>query len=226
MQSFLAKCAAFGIVAGGFTLTGDVGRLVERGQRLLDARTVPSETPADPPTVADVAPDTARESVPAADPAVAAAPVAVAQSAGATSEALKPRNPLFDAPLGRAVAVPAPPAQGPDSIQVRQLAAGSRVFVWVRRQGAVGRGRSMDLLRLDLIDPNTGEALEHRHADMTHGSESTTVHAASRRIVITLDNRGRIAKNEMLRLAPLHGVNGLGAEETIGQVLALDVQGR
>ena len=84
----------------------------------------------------------------------------------------------------------------------------------------------MDLLRLDLIDPNTGEALEHRHADMTHGSESTTIHAASRRIVITLDNRGRIAKNEMLRLAPLHGVNGLGAEESIGQVLAIDVQGR
>jgi len=226
MQSFLAKCAAFGIVAGGFTLTGDVGRLVERGQRLLDARTVPSETPAEPPTVADVAPATASESVPAADPAVAAAPVAAAQPAGAASEALKPRNPLFDAPLGRAVAVPAPPAQGPDSVEIRQLAAGSRVLVWVRRQGAVGRGRSMDLLRLDLIDPNTGEALEHRHADMTHGSESTTVHVASRRIVITLDNRGRIAKNEMLRLAPLHGVNGIGVEESLGQVLAIDVQGR
>jgi len=226
MQSFLAKCAAFGIVAGGFTLTGDVGRLVERGQRLLDARTVPSETPAEPPTVADVAPATASESVPAADPAVTAVPVAAAQPAGAASEALKPRNPLFDAPLGRAVAVPAPPAQGPDSVEIRQLAAGSRVLVWVRRQGAVGRGRSMDLLRLDLIDPNTGEALEHRHADMTHGSESTTVHVASRRIVITLDNRGRIAKNEMLRLAPLHGVNGIGVEESLGQVLAIDVQGR
>ena len=47
MQSFLVKCAALGIVAGGFTLTGDVGRLADRGRRLLDARTVPSETPAD-----------------------------------------------------------------------------------------------------------------------------------------------------------------------------------
>ena len=42
MQSFLAKCPALGIVAGGFTLAGDVCRLEERGQRLVDARTVPS----------------------------------------------------------------------------------------------------------------------------------------------------------------------------------------
>ncbi len=223
MQSFLAKCAAVGIVAGGFTLTGDVGRLAERGQRLLDARTVPSESPAEPPTVAEVAPITAGESAPTAAPATA---VVAAQPAGAPPELLKPHIVLLDAPQGRTVAVPSPPAQGPDSIDLRQLAAGNRVLVWVRRQGAVGRGRSMDLLRLDLIDPNRGEALEHRHADMTHGSESTTVYATQRRVVITLDTHGRIAKETMLKLAPLHGVNGLGAEESIGQIIAIDVQGR
>jgi hypothetical protein len=223
MQSFLAKCAAVGIVAGGFTLTGDVGRLAERGQRLLDARTVPSESPAEPPTVAEVAQVTAGESAPTAAPATA---VVAAQPAGAPPELLKPHIVLLDAPQGRTVAVPSPPAQGPDSIDLRQLAAGNRVLVWVRRQGAVGRGRSMDLLRLDLIDPNRGEALEHRHADMTHGSESTTVYATQRRVVITLDTRGRIAKETMLKLAPLHGVNGLGAEESIGQIIAIDVQGR
>ncbi len=222
MQSFLAKCAAVGIVAGGFTLTGDVGRLAERGQRLLDARTVPSESPAEPPTVAEVAPVTAGESAPTAAPATA---VVVAQPAGAPPELLKPHIVLLDAPQGRTVAVPSPPAQGPDSIDLRQLAAGNRVLVWVRRQGAVARGRSMDLLRLDLIDPNRGEALEHRHADMTHGSEPTAVYATQRRVVITLDTRGRIAKGSMLRLAPLHGVNGLGSEESIGQIIAIDVQG-
>lgn len=222
MQSFLAKCAAVGIVAGGFTLTGDVGRLAERGQRLLDARTVPSESPAEPPTVAEVAQVTAGESAPTAAPATA---VVAAQPAGAPPELLKPHIVLLDAPQGRTVAVPSPPAQGPDSIDLRQLAAGNRVLVWVRRQGAVGRGRSMDLLRLDLIDPNRGEALEHRHADVTHGSESTTVYATQRRVVITLDTRGRIAKETMLKLAPLHGVNGLGAEESIGQIIAIDVQG-
>lgn len=84
----------------------------------------------------------------------------------------------------------------------------------------------MDLIALDLIDPNTGEALEHRHAAMTHGSNGTTVHAAPRRVVITRDATGRISKGTMLRLAPLHGVNGLGGEELIGTVLAVDAQGR
>ena len=84
----------------------------------------------------------------------------------------------------------------------------------------------MDLIALDLIDPNAGEALEHRHADLTHGGESTTVHAAPRRVVITLDSRGRLAKGAVLRLAPLHGVNGLGTEESLGEVLAIDVQMR
>ena len=65
MQSFLAKCAALGIVAGGFTLTGDVGRLVERGQRLLDAQTVPSETPpAEPPAAVAAAAAIAGDSSP------------------------------------------------------------------------------------------------------------------------------------------------------------------
>ena len=233
MQSFLAKCAALGIVAGGFTLTGDVGRLAERGQRLLDARTVPSETPAEPMTEGRAASAQATEarqtaaapvmpSQPAGQFAAAVPPVA---SAPASARTL-PSVPLLDAPIGRAVAIPSPPAKGPDSIDLRQVPAGSRVLVWVRRSGSPGRSRSTDLIALDLIDPNTGEALEHRHAAMTHGSEGTTVHAAPRRVVITRDATNRIAKGGMLRITPLHGVIGLGSEEAIGTVLALDVQGR
>jgi hypothetical protein len=134
--------------------------------------------------------------------------------------------PLLDAPVGRAVAVPPPPAKGPDSIDLRHVPAGSRVLVWVRRSGSTGRTRSTDLIALDLIDPNTGEALEHRHAAMTHGSEGTTVYAAPRRVVITRDASGRVAKGTLLRVTPLHGVIGLGSEETIGTVLAVDVQSR
>ena len=81
-------------------------------------------------------------------------------------------------------------------------------------------------MALDLIDPNTGEALEHRHAAMTHGSEGTPVHAAPRRVVITRDASGRLTKGAPLKVAPLHGVIGLGREETIGEVLAVDVQTR
>jgi hypothetical protein len=213
MQSFLAKCAALGIVAGGFTLTGDVGRLADRGRRLLDARTVPSETPADQATGADEAKIQAN-----------AAPQAAPAPAPARTPPSVPL--LLDAPIGRAVAIPPPPAKGPDSIDLRQVPAGSRVLVWVRRPGSTGRSRSTDLIALDLIDPNTGEALEHRHAAMTHGSEGTTVHAAPRRVVITRDAMNKIAKGAMLRIAPLHGVNGLGSEEAIGTVLAVEVQSR
>ena len=234
MQSFLAKCAALGIVAGGFTLTGDVGRLADRGQRLLDARTVPSETPThqatdghDATAQATAVPQAAPAPSAVAQPPVgvlaAAAPPAV--SAPAPARTL-PSVPLLDAPVGRAVAIPPPPAKGPDSIDLRQVPAGSRVLVWVRRSGAPGRSRSTDLIALDLIDPNTGEALEHRHAAMTHGSEGTTVHAAPRRVVITRDAANKIAKGAMLRIAPLHGVIGLGSEEAIGTVLAVEDQSR
>jgi hypothetical protein len=231
MQSFLAKCAALGIVAGGFTLTGDVGRLAERGQRLLDARTVPSETPAESVTNGhDATPQTAEAPRPA--PAVAS------QSAGQPASAAAPASPspaptrplpsvpLLDAPVGRTVAIPPPPTNGPDSVDLRQVPAGSRMLVWVRRPGSAVRSRSADLIALDLIDPNTGEALEHRHAAMTHGSEGTTVHAAPRRVVITRDATNRIAKGGMLRITPLHGVIGLGNEEAIGTVLAVEVQVR
>ena len=231
MQSFLAKCAALGIVAGGFTLTGDVGRLAERGQRLLDARTVPSETPAEPVTNGhDATPKTAEAPQPA--PAVASQsagrPASAAAPAPPTPDPTRalPSVPLLDAPVGRTVAIPPPPAKGPDRIDLRQVPAGSRVLVWVRRPGSTGRSRSADLIALDLIDPNTGEALEHRHAAMTHGSEGTPVHAAPRRVVITRDATHTIAKGGMLRIAPLHGVIGLGNEEAIGTVLAVKVQGR
>ena len=218
MQSFLAKCAALGIVAGGFTLTGDVGRLADRGRQLLDARTVPSETPTDQPTGGHEATIQAT-GVPQAAPTPAPTPTPAPAR-------ILPSVPLLDAPMGRAVAVPPPPAKGPDSIDLRQVPAGSRVLVWVRRPGSTGRSRSTDLIALDLIDPNTGEALEHRHAAMTHDSEGTTVHAAPRRVVITRDATNKIAKEAMLRIAPLHGVNGLGSEEAIGTVLALEVQSR
>jgi hypothetical protein len=231
MQSFLAKCAALGIVAGGFTLTGDVGRLADRGRRLLDARTVPSETPAAPTAdghdaIAPRATETPRTpSAPFAAPQAAVHPTTAAPPAASPARPM-PSVPLLDAPIGRAVAMPPPPAKGPDSIDLRHVPAGSRVLVWVRRPGPTSRSRSTDLIALDLIDPNTGEALEHRHAAMTHGSEGTTVHAAPRRVVITRDASGRIAKGTTLRIAPLHGVIGLGSEEAIGTVLAVDVQSR
>lgn len=197
MQSFLAKCAALGIVAGGFTLTGDLGRLADRGRRLLNARAVPSEMAVEPMSKAATASEPTRST---------------------------PPETRADAPVGRAVAVPAQPASGPDSIDLRQVTAGSRLLIWIRRPGA--SARSVDLVALDIIDPISGEALEHRHAALTvgaHETGATTVHAAPRRVVITRNAASCITKGSPLRIAPLHGVNGLGSEEYVGTILALSI---
>lgn len=45
MPNLLAKVAAVGILGGGFAITGDLAWLASRGNRLLGATTVPSETP-------------------------------------------------------------------------------------------------------------------------------------------------------------------------------------
>jgi hypothetical protein len=141
-----------------------------------------------------------------------------------------------DAPVGRAVFVPAPPASGPDSIDLRQVTAGSRLLIWIRRPGA--SARSVDLIALDIIDPISGEALEHRHAALTvgavgvhgtvgaPGTGATTVHAAPRRVVITRNAASCITKGSTLRIAPLHGVNGLGSEEHVGTILAFGIPAR
>jgi hypothetical protein len=230
MQSFLAKCAALGIVAGGFAVTGDLGRLADRGQRLLEASTVPSETPPDAAAGAGDAPPHVTEPPTAAGPSAAPQPTLQPSAAPQplATEPVRPaaREALFDPPLGRAFVVPAPPATGPESIDLERLTAGSRLLVWVRRPGAANTSRTTDLIALDLIDPHAGEALEHRHAALTHGSQTVPVHVSPRRVVISRDAGGRVAKGAVLRLSPLRGVNGLGTEETAGTILAVDVQGR
>jgi hypothetical protein len=245
MQSFLAKCAAVGIVAGGFAATGDLGRLAERGQRLLEARTVPHEPTAEAAAEAPVAvtaapaaaapatferPLPAQPFAPAGDPG----PGAPASPAATSGAAAGPAAALFSASdtiaaLGRPVAVPAPPPASPDAIDVRHLVAGQRVLVWLRKPGVAATGRAIDLLALDIIDPGTAAALEYRHLEAHHAAGSATaqaaVHASPRRIVIGPADAGRITKGTALRVAPVRGVHGVGAVETLGTVLAIDLQG-
>ena len=108
----------------------------------------------------------------------------------------------------------------------RRLAAGDRMFVWLRRPAAAARGDDgSDLIALDIIDPATGEALEHRHAAVSTGPRGP-IHAAPRRVLVAVDAAGRLARGDTLRLAPLRGVHGTGPQEDVGRVLALDVQPR
>lgn len=252
MQSFLAKCAAVGIVAGGFAATGDLGRLADRGQRLLEARTVPHEPLAQAPVEPPPAPENkgdaalfakephplfekplpAQPFAPGVDPGPEASGSPAATSASPAAAA-NPAAALFSASdpiavLGRPVAVPAPPSSSPEAIDVRHLVAGQRVLVWLRKPGVAAAGRSIDLLALDIIDPGTAAALEYRHLAEHHTSTAAVqavVHAAPRRIVIGPADAGRITKGTALRVAPVRGVHGTGPVETLGTVLAIDLQG-
>ena len=149
-----------------------------------------------------------------------AATSAAAAPAAETSPA-RPRMPAADAPVGRRVAVPPPPATGPTSVDPRQLAVGARVLVWVRHAGRPA-GAAHDLVALDIVDPGSAEALLHRHAALVLDGRER-VEAAPRRVVIGASAAAGIARGEPLRITPLHGVNGPGVPETLGVVAAIEV---
>lgn len=212
MQSFLAKCAVVGIVAAGFTLTGDLGRLADRGRQVLQATGVPADR------VAATNPETPQP------PAAPALSPDVTPPVPPREARRVPEDAPADAPVGRPAALPLPMAGGVDVVDLGSLAAGDRLLVWVRRPGSSGHGRpDHDVLALDVIDPTAGEALEHRHAAATTGDRGP-IHAAPRRVIIVADQPGRLATGDPLRLTPVRGVNGAGPVEEIGRVLALEVR--
>ena len=242
MQSFFAKCAAVGIVAGGFALTGDLSRLVDRGRRVLEARTVPSEATPEPaaPASATIAPQSTTQHDPRSTgaqtpPPPGAASTAPTAAAGipASPRALGQAVPFLEsaAPadarsgMARAVTPPPPPATGQEFVELSHLSAGQRVLVWVRRSGWPGGGRTVDFLALDLIDPVAGEALEQRHPALSAGGDRL-VYAAPRRVVVTPQSKGRIARGAALQIVPVHGVNGPGGAEDLGMVVAVDLDAR
>jgi hypothetical protein len=230
MQSFLAKLAALAFVAGGFLLTGDLGRLVDRGRRVIEGRSAPAAGPSGASDVAAAraddmadavagaaAPKKPADTAPLAPPAAPAGPVAPTEPPAAAP----PRGPASDAPVGRRVAVPPPPATGPTSVEPRELAAGDRVLVWVRKAGR-SAGAAYDMVALDIVDPGSAEALLHRHAALVLDGR-TRVEAAPRRVVIGAAGAPGIARNAPLSVTPLHGVNGAGRPETLGPVAAIEI---
>lgn len=240
MRSFLAKCAAVGIVAGGFTLTGDVGRLAAEGRRLIDATGVPADRSpgkqAAAPTPDGAAAAPARASspaTPALTPAAAAAtparptdpPAAAGTRNPGTTHPRQvwrlPGDAPADAPVGGGrVTTPLPASGGVRSVDMSRLASGTRILVWVSRSHAAGSGHGgPDVIALDVIDPKKGESLEHRHP-ATGAAGRGPIHAAPRRVRVS---SASLSRGQPLRLAPLRGVHGPGPEEEIGRVEAIEV---
>lgn len=140
MSNFLARCAAIGLVGGGFAATGDLGWLAARGMRLVNARTIPSEeSPAD-----------AAAPVSAADPAV---PLPTPMMPPTAADPF--RGPAAARPVVQPVADRSPPTAGPDSLDLATLRPGERVTVWI---GQPTNARQ-PWIAFDVVDPTAGEAL-------------------------------------------------------------------
>lgn len=140
MSNFLARCAAIGLVGGGFAATGDLGWLAARGMRLVNARTIPSEErPAD------------------AEPAVSeAAAVILPPAPVAPPPAPDPfRSPPAARPVMPAAPDPAPPSNSPERLDLATLHPGERITFWIGRPTTARQ----PWIAFDIVDPVAGEAL-------------------------------------------------------------------
>jgi len=249
MRTLLAKCCVLALIAGGFTFTGDAGRVFARGRRVLESTTLPRdaveapfELPHEPAPAPTDMPSAPRVDVaPAVPPESAGAAVTTATEpappSASTESPLTHKSPA-DAPIGTPIPPTSPPATSPETIDLPTLSPGDRVIVWVGAAGArSGRGGGMTIA-LDVIDPATAEVLEQGHAGT---GEQGTNHAPLRRIrilgtvtegffggVMPTGPAGRITRGQSLRIVPVepsasqHGLGATGAE-VIGPVRAMAV---
>lgn len=138
MSNFLARCAAIGLVGGGFAATGDLGWLAAKGVRLVNARTIPSEEKA-----ADAEVD-------------AAAPTPTMPTPAVVPPATDPfRSPPAARPAIPVAHEPTPPSNGPERLDLATLRPGERVTFWIRRPDTARQ----PWIAFDIVDPATGEAL-------------------------------------------------------------------
>jgi hypothetical protein len=221
LKTFLSRCAAVGLIAGGFAITGDLSRLMARGTHLLNATTIPQESPAAPvegvPSPANTQPpgqipamSAAADQPTAAVPLPSAVPSVAAQSAPAADP--------FDAPVGRRVSHPVPPADALERLDTGSLQPGDRLLVWIG-----GRGGQHAVIAFDLIDPAVGEAIEHRHVFTDLDDEGVQV--AGRRVRFAgATNPRQIAVADQILLLPIGIVHGSAAAEPLGPVTAIQLQ--
>ena len=121
-----------------------------------------------------------------------------------------------DVPLGRPVDALRLPVSTLDTVDLRALAPGARVTVWV--------GSPPAAIAFDIVDPASGEVLEQA-ASLSGGGPL----AVSRRLRLegASSRPTEIDRGGMLRLVPLgvaYGSRPAGPAETLGPVRALEVK--
>ncbi len=225
MHNLLAKLTALGILVGGFALTGDLGWLAERGQRVLGAAEVAS-TPAlacaEPPALSQ--PD-----VPPAEPAAAPlspdpSPMAAADQSlpSAAEPAVAPiGGSVVAAPASVPVAEFKPPHGGLQSVALADLRAGDRVVIWLestRHRGLV----------VDLVDPAAGGALVYEAAAVTRQGQPLAAAGPPRRVIVAGQGpaglgSGRIVRGGAIQLVEAGVAAGQAAGEWLGPIESLAV---
>ena len=230
MQNLFAKLIALGILAGGFALTGDLGWLAERGQRVIGAAEVasaPAMAVVDGP-VPGVQPLAPAEPAPVnQQPAETDEPPVPAQPAPTVSPTPQPSvtpidptpNPHHPVPAGSvAVAEFKPPTGGPRTVSWSDLRPGDRLVIWL----ASTRHRC---LVLDMVDPAAGEALAYEAAAVTPAGHPPAAAGPPRRIVVaSADGAVSITCGGMLHVTATglatndHGGEWLGPVESLAVI--------
>ncbi|MFM1903088.1 MAG: hypothetical protein RLZZ440_988 [Planctomycetota bacterium] len=224
MQNLLAKLAALGILVGGFALTGDLGWLAERGQRVLGTAEVASapalafaETAQ--PTQSDRPP---AEAVPPLSPGPPADSSAQAQLDEGLPPLAEPAVPPIDPSSAAGAPSPAaslpvaefkPPAGGPEAVVLADLRAGDRVVVWL------GSTRHRCLV-FDLVDPSAGGALVYEAAAVTREGRPLAAAGPPRRVVISGQTAVGSGTDRIVRGGAVHLVEaGVAAGQAGGEWL-------
>ncbi len=213
MSNVLAKCAAIGLLGGGFALTGDLGWLADRGMRLVNARSIPSaEAPQfEPEAAAAVQPPAADPPVTAAANPPANAPVSPPAAAPGDQDGFHAAAEVAPPQAGRP---PLPPADGPERIDLGQLRAGDRVVAWLAPPANAAASVRHPFISFDIVDPATGEAFIHRGG------------AAPRRVVVRGDSAAssileRGGTMGIVTLGVAHAAAGAAGPEILGPITAL-----
>jgi hypothetical protein len=231
-MSILSRLAAVGLVAGGFAVTGDLGRLADTGLRVLNARDIPAAQaePAEPvPPVEPAAAATpALTALPEADaPTPVTATPANAPAAAAAAPTPATAGPAAAPPVVRSGDL-RPPAGGPEEVAIGSLDAGSRVVIWlaVRRGGAQSAYRC---LVIDVVDPAEAEALLYEAVSFTADGRPAAAASAPRRIRLVggptaagTIRRGQFAAYQPLGTAAIADRAHVAAE-SVGPIVAIDV---
>lgn len=213
MQNFLAKAVAVAMLVGGFSLTGDLGWIAEKGQRIVGAADVPAgfdNTVAFEPQVAPT-PATPSFAAPPADsssgPVARAEPVHEANQPPAPSGGPEPAGAAFRPPVG-----------GVAEIAWSSLGTGSRVIVWFA-------GPPYRCIVLDFVAPSSGEALLYEVATVDGDGRPLATAGPPRRVIVGRDEFGRQHGTGFVRGGTIHiaqmGIAAHAAGQWLGPIASL-----